>query len=469
MTKKHLGIILSVVFAVTGGAIVLPMVADAITKKEIAVCMQAATNKQKTANTAAKEIYKKAVAKAAKNKTALKLAQSNYTKALNEVKKTFSSESKACKSAVAAPKKGSGLFGRCEGRGTAKLETFPLDPKNIEMITPMGRVQDSHVLPTDHQYIIPKGTKSGSLVTDEPKKYEIKAPADGFIVNIELFKEPVEVSYRKDPYANNYLVVFEHSCDFYTRLIHIDTLSEKVNSSFSFKNPNDQHPYAQTRIAVKQGEVIGTVGPHSFDFQIMDTTRKNNDILSPDNIDPWTSVTVDTFDFVSDSLKNELLAKNLRTASPLGGRVGYDKQGTLLGNWFKVGRNKNKMGEYWVEELSIVYDHIDESQIRVSLGNFGGYPKAFGVKGNAPDPKDITKAAGMVKYDLVKFNYYDVSGKVWDTIHFVSGLVAKNTAELSGVALFELQNNGNLKMETFPGKSADQVGGFTTQALMYER
>ncbi|MDP3733293.1 MAG: hypothetical protein Q8Q91_02010, partial [Candidatus Daviesbacteria bacterium] len=97
---------------------------------------------------------------------------------------------------------GQGLFGRCEGKGTTKLNTFPLDPKDIELITPMGRVQDSHVTPTDHQYIIPKGTKSGSIVTDEPKKYQIKAPTDGYIVNVELFKEPVEKDYRKDPYSN---------------------------------------------------------------------------------------------------------------------------------------------------------------------------------------------------------------------------------------------------------------------------
>src|SRR3989344_7303198 len=176
-----------------------------------------------------------------------------------------------------------GLFGRCEGKGATKLNTFPFDPKDIELITPMGRVQDSHVTPTDHQYIIPKGTKSGSIITSEPKKYQIKAPTDGFIVNIELFKEPVESAYRKDPYANNYLVVFEYSCDYYTRLIHIDTLSDEVNSQVKFDDPNSQHPYASPRIKVNEGEVIGTVGPHSFDFQIMDTTYKNQDIISPQN------------------------------------------------------------------------------------------------------------------------------------------------------------------------------------------
>ena len=208
---------------------------------------------------------------------------------------------------------GAGLYGQqCEGSGTKPLNTFVLDPKDIELIIPMGRVQDSHVTPTDHQYIIPVGTKDSSLITDNPKMYNIKAPADGYIINIELFREPVEQAYRKNPYQENYLVVFEHSCDHYTRLIHIDTLSEKVSSEVKYDNPDSQHPTAHPRIAVKEGEVIGTVGPHSFDFQIMDTGNPDKNILKPQNIDPWTSVTVDTFDYISDSLKTELLKKNLR-------------------------------------------------------------------------------------------------------------------------------------------------------------
>ncbi|MBI3290415.1 hypothetical protein HYZ78_03405 [Candidatus Microgenomates bacterium] len=364
---------------------------------------------------------------------------------------------------------GNGLFGKCEGSGITKLATFPLEPKDIELIVPMGRVQDSHVTPTDHQYLIPKGTKGGSIVTDEPEKYQIKAPTDGFIVNVELFKEPVESAYRKDPYVNNYLVVFEYSCDFYTRLIHIDTLSDEVNSQVKFNDPNSQHPYANPRIKVREGEVIGTVGPHSFDFQIMDMTNPDKTILHPENIDPWTPVTVDTFDYLTDSLRNDLLPKNLRIREPLGGKVGYDKEGTLLGNWFRVGRDKKERNEYWTQNLSIVYDHIDESQIRVSFGDFGGYPKAYGVKGNTPDPKDVTKSSGTVKYELYRPDYHDSSGKVWDTISYVPGLVAKNTNEMAGVVLFELQNDGKLKVETFPGKSTDRVSGFTSKALIYER
>lgn len=362
-----------------------------------------------------------------------------------------------------------GLYGRCEGSGTTKLETFPVNPQDIELITPMGRVQDSHVTPTDHQYVIPKGTTGGGLITDNPGKYQIKAPFDGYITNVELFKEPVESAYRKDPYRNNYLVVFEYSCDFYVRLIHIDTLAENIDSQVEFRDSSSQHPTAHPRIKVKEGDVIGTVGPHSFDFQIMDTTNPDENIISPQNIDPWTSVTVDSFDYVSDSLRAELLPKNLRTREPLGGKVGYDKEGTLLGNWFKVGRDPNQREEYWTQNLSIVYDHIDENQIRISFGDFNGYPKAYGVKGNTPDPKDVTRNSGIVKYELSAFDYYDLSDNKWDTIHFAPNLKAKNEDYVVGVVLLELQSDGKLKVEIFPGKSVDQVSGFTSKALIYER
>lgn len=366
---------------------------------------------------------------------------------------------------------GSGLFGQpCEGSKVSKLARFPLDPEKIELIVPMGRVQDSHVTPTDHQYVIPKGATGTSLVTNNPRMYEIKAPADGYIINIELFKEPVEKAYRDSAYRDNYLVIIEHSCNWYTRLIHIDTLSDKVLAGFEFDNPQDPHPYAQTRIAVKEGETIGTVGPHSFDWQIMDTTNPDKHIISPDNIDHFSSYTVDTFDYITNGLKQALLPKNLRSKPPLGGKIGYDVKGRLVGNWFRVGRDKNNREEYWTNNLSIVYDHIDDSQIRLSFGQYNGYPKAYGVAGNAPDPMDIGKSSGPIKYELVQFDYFDSAGKRWDQIHFAENLRAKNTNEGRGVALFELQNDGTLKIEVFPrAVSVDQVSGFTANAVTYER
>lgn len=363
---------------------------------------------------------------------------------------------------------GVGLFGQlCESSGSFKLDTFPMDASNIELIQPMGRVQDSHVTPTDHQYVVPLGTKSGSLVTDNPKKYEIKSPADGYVIQIELFKEPVEEQYRSQEYRNNYLVLFEHSCDFYTRLIHIDTLSDRVNKSFSFRDPESQHPFATTRIPVKKGEVIGTIGSHSFDFQIMDSDYKIKNLISPKNIDFFSAYTVDTFDYLAEPLRSKLLKKNLITTPPLGGKIGYDIDGRLIGNWFLVGRSSAREN-YWVNNLSIVYDHLDPTQIRVSFGNFGGNFKAYGVKGNAPDPATIGVDSGMLKYELSSFDYYSGNTR-WDTIHFAQNLVARNNNDVVGVALFQLIEPRKLKMEAFPGKTAASVSGFTSAAKIYER
>ncbi len=111
MIKKHFGGILVAALTVAAVAVVLPpMWVDAVSagpaKKEIAVCTQAATAKQKVTVAAAKKTYNTAVAaaRAVKDKVALKLAQNNYTKALNEAKKTLIADQKACKNQTAAPK-----------------------------------------------------------------------------------------------------------------------------------------------------------------------------------------------------------------------------------------------------------------------------------------------------------------------------------------------------------------------------
>ncbi|MBI2146999.1 hypothetical protein HYU19_00805 [Candidatus Woesearchaeota archaeon] len=320
--------------------------------------------------------------------------------------------------------------------------------------------------PTDHQYIIPKETKSKSLVTDDPYRYEVRAPADGYIINIELFKEPVEINYQDQPYINNYLVFFEHSCTFYTRLIHIDTLAPDIEAKVEFRNAESQHPNAFPRIPVKKGQAIGTVGPHSFDFQIMDTSIKNK-FIAPEHTQTWTLYTVDTFDYLAEPLRSALLAKNIKMTEPYGGKIMYDKDGTLLGNWRRIGRDASN-SQYWQDDLSIVYDHIDPSQIQVSIGNFGGSPQAFSVRGNAPAPESVNKEKGMVVYGLAETKYYTESGELWDEIRFAK-LSAKNSDYLVGTVAFQLESDRVLKMEAFPGKTADDVRGFTEKVVRYER
>jgi hypothetical protein len=72
-------------------------------------------------------------------------------------------------------------------------------------------------------------------------------------------------------------------------------------------------------------------------------------------------------------------------------------------------------------------------------------------------------------YELVDYDYY-VEGERWDRVSLAKGIEARNLDErISGVVLFQLVDDRTLRVETFPGKTAPQVDGFTASALIYER
>ena len=117
--------------------------------------------------------------------------------------------------------------------------------------------------------------------------------------------------------------------------------------------------------------------------------------------------------------------------------------------------------------MSIVYDGLDPEQIVISIGEFEGRGQQFGVKGNAPNPKDVGIGT-LVKYELVPYDYYSGNAK-WDGINYAENIKARNTDEVRGTALFELTEARKLKAEFFPKKSANEVSGFTGNAKVYER
>lgn len=115
-----------------------------------------------------------------------------------------------------------------------------------------------------------------------------------------------------------------------------------------------------------------------------------------------------------------------------------------------------------------MYDILDPRHIVVSIGDFEGEGRQYGVKGNAPNPEEVGTKNGLVKYELVPYDYYS-GGKKWDGIEFTGDPEARNTDEVRGVALFQLTGDGKLKAEFFPSKKGPQVSGFTANAQVYER
>ena len=299
--------------------------------------------------------------------------------------------------------------GKCESSRATKLKTSPIDVNNLSFIFPMGKMASAHVTPVDHQYWIPVGVKSLGGLTDEPDKYEIFALADGYIVSVEHSTQAITEG-SKQPPQDDYRIIFEHSCNFYTLLIHINKVKKEILDQITFKQDSTAfgHSSGFGRVKVKQGEVIGRSGAHQFDFAVINTEVTLPGFINPKSYEaePWKIHTVDPFDYFDEELKSQLLAKSLRTVPPLGGKIDYDVDGKLTGNWFREGSggyfgntsDRGATGRYWDSHLSIVYDPIDPTKITISTGNFNGASAMFAVLGNSPDPKGVDEKSGVIKY-----------------------------------------------------------------------
>src|SRR3989344_2126144 len=290
----------------------------------------------------------------------------------------------------------------CEGKGSFRLNVSPLALEDVLKIVPMGQVSSFHITPTDHQYWHTIDYFGSEDDTNNLDRFNVYAPADGRIVEIEKSKD--------------YRLLIEHTCDFYTIFIHVDKLSDKIKSYVNFKDDTSyEHEWPQ--IPVEEGEIVGTIGVGKLDFSVVDGSVMLKGFVNPETYEgePWKIHTVDTFDYYEEPLRSELLAKNLRKIEPFGGKIDYDVDG---------------MG------------------------------KQFGVKGNLPDPKDVSAENGIVKYELAPYSYYS-KGKLWNEIDYVEDIKAENTDEVRGVALFQLMEGGKLKAEFFPNKKENEVSGFT--------
>ncbi|MEE8483838.1 MAG: hypothetical protein V3S46_04490 [Nitrospinota bacterium] len=358
-----------------------------------------------------------------------------------------------------------GLFDQqCDGSGPVTFGASPLDVSDLMYIQPMGLVTGSHVTPVDHQYWTTVGVTNENWYT-EPGKFAVYTPAAGYIIAIEKFED------------YDYRVIIEHTCSIYTIFIHLGGLSDKVVSASEFTGGGDGgHSYSYNRISLSEGEAFATVGYQSFDFSVHDTDVTLTGFITPSlyTAEAWKIHTVDPFDYFPEPLRSQLIAKSLRSAEPLGGKIDYDISGRLVGNWFVENTNGyegTNASAYWRTHLSVVYDYIDPSQVRVSIGDFGGTEVQYGVKGNAPDPADVSVASGVVTYELVSSDYYlGSSSELWDRATYAGNITARNNdADVRGVALFQMTEDNKLTAEFFPDQTASEITGFTQAAKIYER
>ena len=165
----------------------------------------------------------------------------------------------------------------------------------------------------------------------------------------------------------------------------------------------------------------------------------------------------------------------MRTTEPISGKIDYDIDGKLVGNWFLEGtdgysRDYTNNERYWLGHLSIVYDAYDTDTIILSIANYEGEDsRQYAVKGNSPNPASIGVDNGLIKYELVRYNYFTSDGTPWDNKQLAKGIRIKSNDAVESVVLAQLIENRRLKFEVFHGKVGSQVNGFSDKAKIYER
>jgi hypothetical protein len=343
----------------------------------------------------------------------------------------------------------------------ASIVNFTSSPRrmeDLEMILPMGVMSNQHIIPADHQYYYTHVWTANPSPSD---LRDVLVPADGFVSSVQ--RMPSWTFYASKGLAD-YRLVIDHSCNFHTIYIHLLNISDKIKSAEGDLSQSQSVP---VHVPVKAGEVLG--GAVSLDFSAYDDNVMLKGFVTPSdyNGEPWKVHTVDPFDYFVEPRRSQLIAKTERAAAPYGGKIDYDIDGRLIGGWFveNSGGYAGSLGyNSWSTHLAIVYDAIDPSHIIFSIGTFTtpGDGKQFGLKGNSPDPATIDKNSGILKLELVTYNYISSAGIAWDNFHYASGLKAVNhDDQVQGVALLQLVSDRRLEVQVFPGQTASSVSGFT--------
>jgi hypothetical protein len=365
--------------------------------------------------------------------------------------------------------KDTSMFGPVEcrdGEENNELSHLIYEPDLFDVLVPMGRAWDSHVTPTDHLYV---------FLYEERERKMVKTPAAGRIINIESFsrtQSPFWDSSIKEP---DLRVIIAHSCTLFSVFIHVGELVPKVAAVVGEIEPGGRwHAGSDTIIELNAGDPFAVLGGSSFDYSLHDETKSLTGFQIPEHYEgeAWKIHTVDPFDYMTDEIVSILLAKNVRQVEPYGGKIDYDVVGTLAGNWFIDGTVGYAGGgldqvNYWDGHLSIHYDHVDPSKIRISIGQDTGLTQddyrvcgaVYAVMNNSPDPATITVDDEIVKYELTGRMKPDQDNRE----HSVSDGV------LLGTFMLQVIDNETIRTEFFLRQNADSVSGWAGDSVLYRR
>ncbi len=342
----------------------------------------------------------------------------------------------------------------CEGTKT-RFDFAPVNLEKTKVFLPLGLMVGDHVTPIDHHYF--------QNFDNTEYNIEVYSPDAGHITSIQHMPEAEE--------GKDYRIIIQHTCTISSIYIYVSNLPEKIKKYAPMGMST-----ASVHIPVEAGELIGYY-KNNLDYNLVDEEVVLSGFIIPDHYqaEPWKIHVPNTYDYFNEPVKSRLIEKSIRTVEPLGGKIDYDIDGKLAGNWFLEGNDgyageSTGWGKYWLGHLSFVYDAYDPERIVLSIGGYDGKDsQQFAVKGNTPDPAEVDAEDGLVKYELVRYDHVKPDGSTWDRISLAKDLKTQEHAQTEGIALVRMVEDRKIKFEAFPRKTASEVIDFTANARIYER
>ena len=358
-----------------------------------------------------------------------------------------------------------GSWGRhCEGSGPVTFTNSPMQMIDIAYLTPYGQVIGAHITPIDHMYFEPFNRELG------PDIYEVRAIQDGIIYKIGKREIVTDTGEKKD--FADWRLDIAHNCTFTSYFDLMTSVIPEIEKGYE----DEKSGRGFNGLIIKAGQLLGYTGGQTLDFGVYDYEIVLPGFITPSLYDHeyWKVHTVDPFQYFPDEISKELLKKMIRTIKPQAGKIDYDVDGTLSGNWFEQGTNGyagNNWQNYWIGHLSVSPHELDPSYWRVGIGHIEVFNNSFLIKGNI-DPLKVKINSGIVIYELYQKRLYknDYDYVWWDEPKKEDDVFGvQQWGNSQGIIMFQMLENRLLKSEVFIGKSKDDAIDFTENAKLYER
>jgi len=298
------------------------------------------------------------------------------------------------------------------------LRASLVDPAVVDFILPLGNLNPpGHTLPTDHIYFYVGFTRP------QNRGVTVVAPGEGTVQGI-----------------------FRNASD--------AKLFVRVNATFAYYVDHvvlDADIREGIRLAA--GQRLGTSGLNSFgvDLGVTNASRTLS-FITPARYSGDTLNADAPLKYYDEPLRGELYAMVRRDGADKDGKIDFDVAGHLSGNWFheSLAMSESTQPAGWPRHLAFVYDNVQPSQPRISIGGTLSLAGVFAVDPADPPFEAVGPESGLVRYTLR-----------------VGGLLGAPAGAATGTLLVQMLDGSRIRVEALSG--ANPSGAFSSAAQVYVR